>query len=90
MAKNSSLSQYCLKASPDLFDEIDKQRMLLVGIANPQGVSRADYIRDAIVAYNEYHSKVVESKAQRLRELNDEYDEPVSFYYDNGTDVRWT
>ena len=90
MSKNSSLQQYCLKASPELFDEIDKQRMLLVGITNPQGVSRADYIRDAILAYNEYHARVVEEKAERLRALNNEYDEPVGFYYDNGQDIRWT
>lgn len=89
MSKNSSLQQYCLKARPELFDEIDKQRMLLVGIATPQGISRADYIRDAITAYNEYHARVVEEKAERLRAINNEYEEPVGFYYDNGQDIRW-
>ncbi len=81
--------QYCLKASKELFDEIDRQRMLLAGITNIAGVSRADYIRDAIRHYNQYHAEIVENKAQRFREIEEDCEMPLVFYHSNGIDVTY-
>lgn len=81
--------QYCLKASKELFDEIDRQRMMLAGISNIHGTSRADYIRDAIQHYNEYHSEIVESKVAKFKVIEEEHDEPLMFYHSNGVDISW-
>lgn len=89
MAKRSTLQQYCLKAPSELFSEIDKNRMLLAGISNVSGTTRADYIRDAIEHYNRYFTEVVERKVKRFKTIEDEFDDVTGFYYDNGVDVRW-
>ena len=49
-------------------------------------MTRADYIRDAIDEYNKYMDKVIRPRVETVVE---EIDEPLGFYYDNGTDVRW-
>ena len=55
MTKRSTLQQYCLKAPRELFNQIDKNRMLLAGVSNASGTTRADYIRDAIEHYSCRH-----------------------------------
>ncbi len=81
-----ALKQYCLKMSHSLWNEVDKNRMQLVGILYPQGVSRADYIREAVTQYNKWNSEVV---TPRVTSLKKEIDEPIWFYIDDGLDVRW-
>ncbi len=81
-----ALKQYCLKMSHSLWNEVDKNRMQLVGILYPQGVSRADYIREAVTQYNKWNSEVV---TRRVTSLKKEIDEPIGFYIDDGLDVRW-
>ena len=89
MTKRSTLQQYCLKAPRELFNQIDKNRMLLAGVSNASGTTRADYIRDAIEHYNRYFSEVVERKVKRFKSIEEEFDDVAGFYYDNGVDVRW-
>ena len=81
-----ALKQYCLKMSHSLWNEVDKNRMQLVGILYPQGVSRADYIREAVTQYNKWNWEVV---TPRVTSLKKEIDEPIGFYIDDGLDVRW-
>lgn len=80
------LQQYCLKMSQSLWEEVDRHRMSLVGITNPTGITRADYLRDAVTAYNKYMEQVVSPKVNAMKE---DLDEPCSFFYDNGQDITW-
>ena len=60
--------------------------MSLVGITNPTGITRADYLRDAVTAYNRYMDQHVSPKVSAMKE---DLDEPWTFFYDNGQDVSW-
>jgi DNA polymerase elongation subunit (family B) len=61
--------------------------MSMVGVLHPEGISKVDYIRDAIKAYNHYIENQIIPKVQRL---NSEVEEPLSFFIDTGLDVdRW-
>ena len=80
------LQQYCLKMPQSLWEEVDRQRMSLVGITNPTGITRADYLRDAVTAYNQYMEQVVSPKVSAMKE---DLDEPCSFYWTDGQDVSW-
>ena len=55
-------------------------------MTNAQGMTKVDYIRDALIAYNEYFEKQVIPK---VRQINDEIDAPVSIYFSDELDVRW-
>ena len=81
-----ALKQYCLKMSHSLWNEVDKNRMALVGVLYPQGVSRADYIREAVTQYNKWNTQVV---CPRVTSIQNDIDEPVHFYIDDGLDVKW-
>ena len=76
---------YCLKLEEELWQEIDRNRMLTAGVLNV-GISKVDYIRDAIVAYNEYFRRQVEP---RLKKMHQEIDTPVTMYFTDGLDIRW-
>ena len=80
------LEQYCLKMPQSLWEEVDRQRMSLVGITNPTGITRAAYLRDAVTAYNRYMKELVEPKVSAMKE---DLDEPCSFFWDNGQDVSF-
>jgi hypothetical protein len=80
------LVPYCLKLDEKLWQEIDRNRMSLVGVTNAQGMTKVDYIRDALIAYNEYFEKQVLPKVQHM---NREIEEPVSIYFSDGLDVSW-
>jgi hypothetical protein len=82
----SKLIPYCLKLDEEMWRVIDKHRMSLVGVTHAQGITKADYIRDALIAYNEYFEKQVIPK---VRQVNDEIDAPVSIYFSDELDVRW-
>ena len=81
-----ALKQYCLKMSHSLWNDVDKNRMALVGTLYPQGITRADYIREAVTHYNKWNAEVV---APKMTALKKEMDEPIGFYIDDGLDVRW-
>ena len=78
--------QYCLKMSESAWHEVDRNRMALVGTLYPQGISRADYIREAVTQYNKWNETVVRPKVESLEK---DIDEPLGFYIDDGLDVRW-
>ncbi len=77
------LVPYCLKLDEKLWQEIDRNRMSLVGVTNAQGMTKVDYIRDALIAYNEYFEKQVLPKVQHM---NREIEEPVSIYFSDRLD----
>lgn len=81
-----ALKQYCLKMSHSLWNEVDKNRMQLVGTLSPQGISRADYIREADTQYNKWNTEVVKPKVTSIKK---EVDEPINFFIGDGLDVKW-
>jgi hypothetical protein len=86
MPKKSKLIPYSLKLDEEIWNQINKNRMSLVGVLNPQGISKKDYIQDAIIAYNQYFEKKVLPK---VTSLHTEMQSPLPFFSDNGLDVRW-
>ena len=60
--------------------------MSLVGVIYPQGISKKDYIQDALVAYNDYFETKVMPK---IKSVNQDIDPPLPFFANNGLDVRW-
>jgi hypothetical protein len=69
-----------------MWDEIDKNRLAMVGVVNPVGITRTDYLRDAVVAYNKWFENQVVPK---VRAATEEIEEPLGFYVDDGLDIRW-
>lgn len=86
MPKKSKLIPYSLKLDEELWNQINSNRMALVGVINPQGISKKDYIKDALVAYNDYFETKVMPK---IKSVNQDIDPPLPFFTDNGLDVRW-
>ena len=86
MPKKSKLIPYSLKLDEELWNQINKNRMSLIGVINPQGISKKDYIQDALFAYNDYFETTVMPK---IKSVNQDIEPPVPFFADNGLDVRW-
>jgi hypothetical protein len=86
MQKKSKLIPYSLKLDEEIWNQINKNRMSLVGVLNPQGISKKDYIQDAIIAYNQYFEEKV---LPRVNLVHLEIQSPLPFFSDNGLDVRW-
>ena len=83
----SKLTSYCLKLDATTWSSINRNRMSMVGVLHPEGISKVDYIRDAIKAYNHYIENQVIPKVQRL---NVDIDEPLTFFINDGLDIeRW-
>lgn len=86
MPRGKPLTQFCLKLEDAMWNEIDKNRQAMVGVVNPVGITRTDYLRDAVAAYNRWFKTQVLPRVERVKE---EIDEPLGFYVDDGLDVRW-
>lgn len=80
------LLQFCLKMDENTWNQIDRNRMSMVGILHPQGISRTDYLRNAVDAYNTYFETQVVPRVERVKE---EIDEPLAFFIDDGLDVPY-
>ena len=59
MQRRNKLIPYSLKLDSELWSEIDRNRMSMVGVLHPQGITKVDYIRNALTAYNEYFEKSI-------------------------------
>lgn len=66
---------YSLKAPRTLYEAIDQVRMLA-----PYPQTRAEWIREAIQHYLEYHEKVLAPKLNRHRTELEDCDAPFEFY----------
>ena len=86
MPKGNPLLQFCLKMDENTWSQIDRNRMSMVGVLHPQGISRTDYLRNAVDAYNTYFETQVVPRVERVKE---EIDEPLAFFIDDGLDVPW-
>ena len=82
----SKMKPYVLKMTEEQWSQLDSNRMSLVGSLYPQGITRADYIRNAFDAYNKYFEEKVSPAYRNQKNLQD----PIGFYHDNGLDVvKW-
>ena len=63
-----------------------QNRMSLVGVLHPQGISRTDYLRNAVNAYNSYFEAKIIPRVERTKEI----EEPLSFFINDGLDVPYT
>ena len=86
MSKRQTLVPYTLKLEGEMWSQIDRNRLSMVGVLHPQGISKKDYIQDALFAYNDYFETKVMPK---IKSVNQDIEPPVPFFADNGLDVRW-
>ena len=85
MPRGQPLLQFCLKMDEGTWNQIDKNRMSLVGVLHPQGISRTDYLRNAVNAYNSYFEAKIIPRVERTKEI----EEPLSFFINDGLDIPY-
>ena len=85
MPRGNPLLQFCLKMDEGTWNQIDKNRMSLVGVLHPQGISRTDYLRNAVNAYNSYFEAKIIPRVERTKEI----EEPLSFFINDGLDIPY-
>ena len=81
-----NLVPYTLKLEPEMWSQIERNRLSMVGVLHPQGITKVDYIRSALDAYNQYFAEQV---VPRLCAVKNEIEEPLPIYFQNGVDVIW-
>ena len=86
MSKRQTLVPCTLKLEGEMWSQIDRNRLSMVGVLHPQGITKVDYIRNALDAYNHYFEKEV---MPRVAVVKDEIDLPLPVYIENGVDVVW-
>ena len=85
MPRGKPLKQFCLKMDERTWTQIDQNRMSMVGVLHPQGISRTDYLRNAVNAYNSYFEAKIIPRVERTKEI----EEPLSFFINDGLDVPY-
>jgi len=80
-----AMKSYCLKMTDDMWDVVDRHRLALVGNLIPQGITRADYIREAITQYSRQFEK---RHMPRIQSAKNDLDEPLGIFFpDNEMDL---
>lgn len=77
------LKHYLLKLDEDLWKEIDENRMAMTRLF-PSGVSKKEYIQNALISYGKSFEAHAKPKLDLLHEV--EIEEPMGVYYSNGLD----
>jgi len=85
MPRGKPLKQFCLKLDESSWSQIDQNRMSMVDVLHPQGISRTDYLRNAVNAYNSYFEAKIIPRVERTKEI----EEPLSFFINDGLDVSY-
>lgn len=80
------LVPYTLKLEPAMWRQIDINRRSMVGLLGGEAITKVDYIRHALMAYNQYFEDQIQPRVKAVKE---EIEPPLGFYYSNGTDVPW-
>ena len=86
MSKRQTLVPYTLKLEGEMWSQIDRNRLSMVGVLHPVGITKVDYIRNALDAYNQYFE---EQGMPRVAAVNEEIDLPLPVFIQNGVDVVW-
>ena len=77
------LKHYLLKLDEDLWKEIDENRLAMTRLF-PSGVSKKEYIQNALISYGKSFEEQARPKLDRLAAV--EIEEPFGIWYDNGLD----
>ena len=86
MSQKQNLVPYTLKLEREMWSQIDRNRLCMVGVLHPQGITKVDYIRNALDAYNQYFEEQV---MPRVAVVKEEIDLPLPVFIENGVDVVW-
>ena len=86
MSQRQNLVPYTLKLEQDMWSQIDRNRLSMVGVLHPQGITKVDYIRNALDVYNQYFEEQV---MPRVAVVKEEIDLPLPVFIENGVDVVW-
>lgn len=86
MSQRQNLVPYTLKLEQDMWSQIDRNRLSMVGVLHPQGITKVDYIRNALDAYNTYFE---EHLMPRVAVVKEEVELPLPVFIENGVDVVW-
>lgn len=86
MSQRQNLVPYTLKLEQDMWSQIDRNRLSMVGVLHPQGITKVDYIRNALDAYNQYFEEQI---MPRVKVIEEEIDLPLPVFIENGVDVVW-
>lgn len=86
MSQRQNLVPYTLKLEREMWLQIDRNRLSMVGVLHPQGITKVDYIRNALDAYNQYFEEQVMPRVAMVKE---EIDLPLPVFIENGVDVVW-
>ena len=86
MSQRQNLVPYTLKLEQDMLSQIDRIRLSMVGVLHPQGITKVDYIRNALDAYNTYFE---EHLMPRVAVVKEEVELPLPVFIENGVDVVW-
>ena len=86
MSQRQNLVPYTLKLEQDMWSKIDRNRLSMVGVLHPQGITKVDYIRNALDAYNTYFE---EHLMPRVAVVKEEVELPLPVFIENGVDVVW-
>ena len=81
-----NLVPYTLNLEPEMWSQIERNRLSMDGVLHPQGITKVDYIRSALDAYNQYFEEQV---VPRVSAVKNEIEEPLPIYFQNGVDVIW-
>ena len=80
------LKHYLLKLDEDLWKEIDENRLSMTRLF-PSGVSKKEYIQNALISYGKSFETQARPKLDCLSAV--EIDEPFGIWYDNGLEERY-
>ena len=86
MSQRQNLVPYTLKLEREMWSQIDRNRLSMVGVLHPQGITKVDYIRNALDAYNQYFE---EHLMPRVAVVKEEVELPLPVFIENGVDVVW-
>ena len=86
MSQRQNLVPYTLKLEREMWSQIDRNRLSMVGVLHPQGITKVDYIRNALDAYNQYFA---EHLMPRVAVVKEEVELPLHVFIENGVDVVW-
>ena len=65
----------------------NRQKQIVHGrCASSQGITKVDYIRNALNAYNQYFEEQI---MPRVKVIEEEIDLPLPVFIENGVDVVW-
>jgi hypothetical protein len=89
MNTNQKLIPFCLKLDSTLWERIDRQRRQRMGITHSDPITKTSFLREAVEWYCDFVDERYSKKYELLKELNQDQDSPLGFYFDDGRESSW-